>query len=238
GAAVARPGLVDTEEDYTVFAIDHWEGDAAPDAILTESEATLARILLADLSSLSPDQILEATRARLTYSANDAVVVDWNAAAILDVDPRDALTVLEHVNVELLEMRLLDAQLDALLERSHQALTRYSDRSLWPTGPGAAEMRRLAEHQMDSSLLFEGVNNAMKLIGDQYLARLYRMAAEKMHLPEWDASVLRKLEIAESIYQKIASFHSARRMEILEIIIVLLIAISIIIPFIPGVLSK
>jgi len=51
---------------------------------------------------------------------------------------------------------------------------------------------------------FEGVNNALKLLGDQYLARLYRLVAQRFHLVEWDGSILRKLETLEGIYQKIS----------------------------------
>jgi hypothetical protein len=81
--------------------------------------------------------------------------------------------------------------------------------------------------------MFEGVNNALKLFGDQYLARVYRLAAERLHLPNWDAAVLRKLATAESIHNKITGFRSAKRMEVLELVIVILIAVSIVLPFLP-----
>jgi uncharacterized Rmd1/YagE family protein len=69
------------------------------------------------------------------------------------------------------------------------------------------------------------------LLGDQYLARLYRLIAQRFHLTDWDASILRKLETLESIYQKISDQLVSRRMEVLEWIIIVLIAISIILPF-------
>jgi len=78
------------------------------------------------------------------------------------------------------------------------------------------------------------VNNVLKLLGDQYLARVYRLTAQRFHLNEWDASILRKLETLESIYQKISDQMVSRRMEVLEWIIIILITISIILPFISG----
>jgi uncharacterized Rmd1/YagE family protein len=91
----------------------------------------------------------------------------------------------------------------------------------------------LAELQVDNATLFEGVNNTLKLVGDQYLARVYRMVNRRFHLDEWDTSILRKLETLESIYEKISDQASNRRMEILEWVIILLIAFSIALEFLP-----
>ncbi len=85
--------------------------------------------------------------------------------------------------------------------------------------------------------MFEGVNNAIKLVGDQFLARVYRLASAKFHLPQWDASILRKLSTAQDIYEMIHDTRSARRMEVLELIIVILIAVEIVMPWLglrPG----
>ena len=64
-------------------------------------------------------------------------------------------------------------------------------------------------------LLFQDVNNTLKLVGDQYLARVYRMVNRRFHLDDWDTSVLRILETLESIYVKISDQASNRRMVIL-----------------------
>src|SRR5690606_15408717 len=126
----------------------------------------------------------------------------------------------------------LDTQLDGLLERAHQLMGMLARPSnLWPGGQTGRQIRRFAELQTDSALLFEGVNNAIKLIGDQHLARVYTVASDRLNLRQWDASVLRKLGVAESVYQKVADAASTKRMEILEWIIILLILISTIVPF-------
>jgi len=85
---------------------------------------------------------------------------------------------------------------------------------------------------MDNALLFEGVNNTLKLLGDQYLARAYRLINRRFHLDEWDSSILRKLQTLESIYEKILDQAAARRIEVQEWIIILLIAFSIALEFI------
>jgi hypothetical protein len=100
--------------------------------------------------------------------------------------------------------------------------------------PHRAERRRLAALQMESAVLFEGVNNALKLVGDQHLARLYAAAAKRFHLADWDRSIMRKLHTVEGLYQKLADEQATRRMEVLEWIIIVLIAVSIVLPFFPG----
>jgi hypothetical protein len=54
---------------------------------------------------------------------------------------------------------------------------------------------------------------------------------EELYTAEWDASILRKLHTLESIYTKIADWTTNRRMETLEWIIIVLIAFSILLPF-------
>ena len=101
-------------------------------------------------------------------------------------------------------------------------------------GGVSANRHRVARMQVESAILFEGVNNALKLLGDQYLSRVYRLVSQRFHLAEWDAGILRKLQTLESIYEKMSDQAATRRMEVLEWIIIILIAISIILPFLPG----
>ena len=92
-------------------------------------------------------------------------------------------------------------------------------------------MQHVAQLQVDAAILFEGVNNALKLVGDQYLARLYRAATDRFHMMEWDATIIRKLETLDGIYGKISDLVTARRMEMLEWIVIVLIALEIVMPF-------
>jgi uncharacterized Rmd1/YagE family protein len=92
----------------------------------------------------------------------------------------------------------------------------------------------LAQLELDSAVLFEQVTNALKLIGEQYLTRVYALVSRRFHLAEWDSSITRKLQTLESIYGKMADRAATRRMEMLEWIIIILIAVSIVLPFISS----
>jgi hypothetical protein len=231
--AVSQHHIAPVVEDYAVFAIERWDPVASLDHLLAAEGERLAQILRAESDKVSPQQARDLLADRVSFGSGDAVLASWECAVVLDPEPSDVLTVLEHVNVELAEMRLLDRRLDGLLERAYTLLQQRSGRTLWPKGPSHASLRSIAVAQVDAAMLFESVNNAIKLVGDQHLARVYNLAASRVHLAEWDAAILRKLDTAESIFQKLSQFENTRRMEVLEIIIVILIAVSIVIPFLP-----
>lgn len=246
--AIDRPSIAAIVEDYTVYHARRWSSTAptpsAAGALLADASA-VSRLLLGEASVGAPDlsqSVVESTLSSfVSYSTNDAAVIDWNAALVLGPDEEDSLVVLEFANVELLEMRFLDDRLDAAIDRSYASVSRRdaggAPRSPlgWLTNPHRDRLRRLAALQMESAVLFEGVNNALKLVGDQHLARLYAAAAKRFHLAEWDANILRKLHTIDGLYQKLSDEQTTRRMEVLEWIIIVLIAVSIVLPFVPGV---
>jgi hypothetical protein len=235
GPAVRNPGVAAFVEDYAVHQIARLAEPIAPDRVIASHGALLARVLRAERGPLSLQETEDALSSRVSYGPEDAAVIDWNAAVLFDDDAEDVLAVLEYANLELLELRHLDDQLDRLLDRGYEAITRRGWlRRLPLPGPAGLELRRIARLQTDSALLFEGVNNALKLLGDQFLARVYRAASHRMHLPDWDASILRKLQTVESIYDKLSDQQTSRRMEALEWIIIVLIAVSILVAFVPG----
>jgi len=219
-------------EDYVIFHVESFVQPSDPNSLCTIYARQIAQILRAERQALSEEEIEDAVAMRVSYSADDVTIVDWNAALLVDREGDDIRAVLEFANVELLEMRYVDQKLDRALDQGYETLSGLS----W--GPSrifksyGADLRSLAELQVDNAALFEGVNNTLKLLGDQFLARLYRMVNRRFHLGEWDKSILRKLQTLESIYDKISDQVSTRRMEVLEWVIIFLIAFSIALEFI------
>ncbi|NLX14611.1 MAG: hypothetical protein GXY44_13295 [Phycisphaerales bacterium] len=232
--AVNKPAISGPVEDYVIYSIGSLRGGVHCQRILAEQAPLLAKILRAERDSLSQQEIQEALACRLSFGEDDLVIIDWIAAILFDENADDVRAVLEFSNIELLEMRCLDRQLDAALDESYQALYRQPGSWLRLFGARDKDLRRVAELQVDGALLFEGVHNAIKLLGDQYLARVYRSTSKRLHLHEWEAGILRKLQVLESIYEKLSDHHAHWRMEVLEWIIIILIALSIVFAFWPG----
>jgi hypothetical protein len=232
GDAASQPHPSPVIEDYVIFHVERFAGDTDPKQFCAEHRRQIAQVLRAERQPLSDQEVEDALAVQVSYSANDIVLTDWNAALLIDSEGDDVRALLDFANVELLEMRYVDQKLDRALDQAHQALYRRSWSLSGIFGSYGGDLRSLAELQVDNATLFEGVNNTLKLVGDQYLARVYRLVNRRFHLDEWDSSILRKLETLESIYEKLSDRASSRRMEILEWVIILLIAFSIALEFV------
>ena len=220
GTAVSRPRLHESMEDFTVYHFEQFDGDISPTRLVAEHPKELARLLRAEKEDLGDEEIEEAIGTRTSYSTKDCAVIDWNSSMFFGENAQDFVAVMEFCNVELLEMRFLDEQLDDDLEQAYQIII---------TGKkGGADLNKMARLQMDSAILYEAVENALKLLGDQYLARVYRLASKKFHLPDWNASILRKLDTLDSIYNKMSDRAAQKRSEFLEWVVIILIAFEVV----------
>ncbi len=226
GETIARPKLCESVEDFSVYHLMEFDGEATALSLLEHHPREFARLLRAETEELGEEEVREAVSTRTSYGVQDCVVVDWNGAIFFGEDADDVKAVLEFCNVELLEMRFLDEQLDDYLTRAYEVLTVRKK--------GEADLNRVARLQVDSAILFEAVENALKLLGDQYLARVYSLASGKFHLPDWNSSIRRKLDTLDSIYQKLSDRASRRRSEVLEWVIILLILVEVVM----GVLER
>lgn len=233
GDAANRPGLASIVEDYVIFNIEAFDQPFNADEFVAGYAQEIAKILRAERQTLSTQEVNDALAARISFGIEDVTIIDWNAALVVDREADDVRAVLEFANVELLEMRYLDQKLDRGLDQAYETLSKRSWNLPRIVGSYGSDLRRVGELQVDNAILFEGVNNTVKLLGDQYLARVYRLANRRFHLEEWDGSILRKLETLESIYDKISDQASNRRMELLEWVIIILIAFSILLEFVP-----
>lgn len=228
GTAVQRPRVADFTEDYTLIGLLQLPAGGTATAFCEAHADLIARILRPDAGGLSAEEVANATEVRISFGPGDLTIIDWDAAFVLDPDPEDVRAVLEFANVQLLEMRWLDLQLDRALERSYHLLGRPQGLRLLLPSSASADLHQVAELQLESAVMLERVANALKVFGEEYLTRIYRLAATRFQLGELDGSITRKLTTIESIYQKLSDRAAGVRMEALEWVVIVLIAIEII----------
>jgi hypothetical protein len=235
GSAVDRPAVATPSEDYLIFVLEDVAGAAGVEDFWTLHAPMTARLLRSERDPLSEQEIADAVSNRVSFGCEDAAVVDWSAALLVDREPDDVRSVLEFANLQLLEARFLDAALDRALDRSYEVVSRPQRFSAFGrSGWSRRELAEIGTYEVEGAILFERVGNAIKLVGDQYLARVYRAASQRFRLVEWNAGILRKLETIESLYRKVSDRASAARAEALEWIIIALIAIEILFSLVPG----
>lgn len=226
------PGIHDAlfsalSEEYFVFQL--LSGPSlVPAELLHGHSGWVAGLVRLEAGPLSDEEIAEALRQHISYRPDDLFVADWAAAVLLDQDCEETLQAVEFANLQLLEYRHIDNRLDDNLSATYGLTRAKVDRR----GPlswrqhGFA-LRVLGELKVEANELFERTGNVLKLVGDQYLARLYRMLAKRFHLPQWEASIHRKLEVLEGIYQVLSDQAATFRGEAMELIVIVLIAIEI-----------
>jgi hypothetical protein len=222
------------EEAYTVFCIESpltsedgtplnaenwWRANRRAVASLLTQEP--------DIGHLSKQEADESTGRYLSYYEHDLVVVDWDAALILDERQNfdETLYVMELANLQLAELEAYDRILDDALERS------YRDLSSRPMRGRASMMRELRELRIDLARFSDELSNITKFFGDWHLARIYENISARFHLPDWHKTIDGKLKTLADLYQLLNSDQTNRWMLILEMTIVLLFVIDLVILF-------
>ena len=235
GDTVTRGSIWSGVEDYLVFHVEEARPAIPPDQICDRFAASFAQILRSESAPLASQEVDDAVSARISFGRDDISIFDWNAALVIDSEVEDTLAIVEFANVQLLEARFLDEQLDRSLERAYEVLSQQKRMRGWPRPTHGEGLWRVAELQIEGAVLFGRVTNALKLVGEQYLARVYRLLYDRFHIAEWNSGVSRKLATIESIYSKLSDRAATRRMEILEWIIIALFVASILVSIAFGV---
>ena len=225
--AIKLPKWSELTEEYFVFQFN--PGDPFPEIsdLLQNHSPWLASLLRLEASPLAAEEIEESIKQKLQYSPTDLLVVDWAAAVLIDSDCEETLQTIQFANLQLLRYRYLDDLLDTELANSAKW-------ARWPTpfsrllGEGPNQrVRELGVLNIEATNLFERTGNVLKLLGDMYLSRTYRLLATRFHLPAWEGSIRRNLEVIEDVYRVVADQAAALRAQILEIIIIVLIAVEL-----------
>jgi hypothetical protein len=218
----------DLSEEYFVFHVMSAESLPQPGDLMEFHADWLAGLVRGETGPLSREEVNEALRVSIRYSPSDLLVLDWAAAFLVDADCAETLQAIEFGNLQLLEFRHIDSRLDANLAVTYRTIhsLAHSWLPLWHSP--ARPLRALGELKVEANGLIERASNVLKLVGDQYLARVYRMLAGRFHLEEWEQSIVRKLEVAEGVYRVIADQTDTYRAEFLEIVVVFLILLEII----------
>jgi hypothetical protein len=230
-SVVDRPEIAERIEDYCIFHLSKIRPEIAPSQLLSDHIIPITCLLRAEADRPSDREIQEILSDRISYGSNDVTLMSWYAAVIYGDNAEDIYTVLEFANLVLMELSFLDSRLDKALDEFYDYFTVQNMRNV-AFRSKTSQLRRISRLQIDSAISFERITNALKLMGDDFQARVFQLATKKMGLSLWDASITRKLRTIESIYDKISDSEGSRRMEVLEIIVIALIAISIALPVI------
>jgi hypothetical protein len=209
-----------TQEDGSVLSAEHWmrAHRRAVASLLTQEP---------DIDHLSKQEAEESTGRYLSYYEHDLVVVDWDAALIMDERQNfdETLYVMELANLQLAELEAYDRILDGSLERA------YRDLGSRPIRGRHSMLRELRELRIDLARFSDELSNITKFFGDWHLARIYENISARFHLAAWHKTIDKKLQTLDDLYQLLNHDQTNRWMLILEMTIVLLFVIDLVILF-------
>lgn len=231
GASVVRPHTWADVETYAVIYVEELEGHPTGRQVLQTDE--VPKLLLGERSPrpLADAHKAEMLRHAYSYLDDDLVLIDWDSAFVLEPSgSRDLADVLELGCGQLQGMRYYDQLMDVELARIYDDVERAGRggavQLLW--SPYDRVAREVHERWLDMTEVTERVEASIKVVGDFYLARVYRGALERFRVPEWQRAVYRKQQLIAQVYALLKGQIDVRRSMLLELTIVLLIVFEIV----------
>jgi hypothetical protein len=226
--AVKKPNRSLIFEDYTLYFIEDIGGPAvctrlAQSRIL--AELVLGEPHLSDpLSQVSIKPVLENV---YQYKEGDLVLIDWDTGVVVEPSgDRDIPDVIEFVLTHLLEFRFYDDLLDKKIESLYDSIEKKRG---WVPGAYYSSISREANYRyIEITEFIERVENSLKVVGDFYIAVVYRGAIRRFRIADWGASITRKLNLLARVSELLQGEVNVYRSHALELIVILLIAFEIV----------
>jgi hypothetical protein len=229
-AALVDPNPYKLSEDYVIIYVEpiHRDGKPVCASELVERRGdAIAQIVRGERADFSKTESAEILESRLSYYETDLLVAGWSAALVYDTPEGAAPTIqlLEYANTQLLEFRYYDSVLTTSLQSVYRTLERRGRRFVgWRL---ASDANRVNAIRLEVRELTERVDNAIKFLSDMFAARLYRMAAVKIGVPDYRALVEQKLQSAGELYGFMVEQFHQRRAFLLELAVVIILLIEL-----------
>lgn len=233
---IARPALIKQydkwlSEDYFVYQITDISGQPSARQLVSDCGQEIAQMLRGETSRLSDSEVTEVLQSRLSYYPNDLTVIGWNSALVYDSPSgaETALQMLEYANSQLLEFRHYDELLTREMRDVYRSLEKGGGMlRQWKFGREATRLQTVA---LEVTELTERTDNAIKFLSDMFAARLYRMAATKVGVPDYKDLVNEKLRTANDLYQYMVEQFQQARGFLLELMVVIILVIELVFLF-------
>ena len=233
GDALTAPRLTLLSEDYVVFAVNELDRPQSAADLLAVHGDVVAQLLRGESAQLSPQERDEVLSNRISYLADDLVIPTWSSAFVYDTPAgtEAAVEIFEFANSQLLQFRYYDELLDNELAHIYADIQqkRWHD---WISGRqyGRAA-RRVHALFIDVNELTDRTENALKIIGDVYAARLFSMVGARLGLSRWKTNVGEKLKTLDDIYRFLVERISMSRGQFLELTVVIILVLELVMLF-------
>ncbi len=214
-------------EDYIIL----WICDKYNREKKLEIKSPLSRFLRNEMAELSFTEENEAFKYNFSYTPEDLTIIDWDRAVTISVNPEeDVWDVLEYANLQLLQLRYYEKKLDERLDEIYvfSEKNKFSIIEFYKT---QSMLKKTLKIFTEFSSVEKRLNSFLRLTGDEYLSRIYTATSNRLNLKRTQENLKERLVDTKELYEMLSAEASSIRTEILEIIIIILIAYEIVAAF-------
>lgn len=226
-SAMKKTNEWSTFEDYVIYFFEKIDG-LGDDALALLNLVDIPSLILAEnvenLSDSMKKNVLEYT---YQYAKTDLSIIDWNSALVIEPNgSMDVPDIIEFALNQLLEMRYYDDLLDDKLAALYNSIESKKKSLLSDQFSNLAE--EAAQRYLELSEIIETIENSFKVVGDFYLATIFRAASNRFRFKDWLSNINSKLSNFAEVSKLLQGEVHARRTQLSEIIVILLIAFEVI----------
>ena len=229
--ALVKPYERWLSEDYFIFHVREVPGSPTASELIASQGRKIAQVVRGERVALSDGECGEVLHSQISYYAQDLTVIGWNAAFLYDssLGAQTAIQLLEYANSQLLEFRHYDELLTETLRTVYDLLgERRGMLARWRLARSANSLHTVL---LEIAELTEHADNAIKFLSDMFAARLYRLAAAKVGVPDYKDLVAEKLRTADALHQDMIEQFNQSRGFLLEVTVVLILLIELFLAF-------
>ena len=226
--ALVKPYADWLSEDYFIFHVRDIGGSPSAAELVAAHGPRIAQIVRGETAQLSEGEENEILQSRISYYPNDLTVISWNAAFLYDspTGAETAIQLLEYANSQLLEFRHYDDFLTRELESVYASFDEGTGMlARWRLARAATKLHTVL---LDVNELTEHADNAIKFLSDMFSARLYKLAASKVGVPDYKDLVTQKVQTAEELYRFMVDQFNQSRAFVLELMVVIILIIELV----------
>ena len=226
-AALVKPYQEWLDEDYFIFHVRELSGSPTAQELLLHRGKEIPQIVRGDVTELSDSERQEVLQSGISYGVKDLTVIGWNAAFLYDTQlgAETAIQLLEYANSQLLEFRhydeLLTRELDGVYNSLEQGTGIFAR---WRLARSATKLNTVL---LEVTELTEHADNAIKFLSDMFSARLYKVAASKVGVPDYKNLVTNKVQTARELYHFMVDQFNQSRAFFLELTVVIILVIEL-----------
>ena len=226
-AALRDPHTWHQFEDYVIFFFEVISGIEKTGELIEKVD--IPRLLIAEtnnnLSERSRRAIME--NSTFQYTNADLTIIDWNSAIVIEPSGlKEVPEVIEFALTHMMEMRYYDALLDQKLTTLYDSIE--ESRGKFFSNRFTHLSREASSRYIEFSEFIERVDNSFKVLGDFYLAKIFRASGEKFRIPEWEVNITRKINLFSNLSELLQGEINVNRSLWLEITVVVLILFELI----------